>query len=286
MGFNRNQIDDFDDFNEFEEKLTLTEGPEGEPATHNSPLAWRRPLIEKALTNVRRAFEAKIDLKANYPKGELLFDKDAQKYGRVMDSRPGFLNVSFVSGGSALKQDIDPVEFVKANRANMTLPELAQILHVSETEVVKLLNQIELKEETFVPAVKVVAINKVPPVQKTAPKSAVVTSKKLVKSKSANTNMKKPVLVHAKPTIKLAAKKAKNSVSKKINPLKDSYSFAKLLPKGTVTDPIADPNGYVQQNFLLLNNKELALATGLSEHTIRRKLGEWGLKRKDYVNRA
>lgn len=285
MGFNRNQIDDFDDFNEFEDKLTLAEGPEGEPAPHNSPLAWRRPLIEKALLNVRRAFEAKIDLKANYNKGELLFDKDAQKYGRVVDSRPGFLNVSFVSGGKALKQDINPVEFVKANRANMTLPELAESLQVSETEVVKLLNQIELKEDLSVPA-KVVTLPKASAPQKLSAKDAVVTSKKLVKTKSANTNIKKTVLVHAKPTAKLAAKRAKGGVSKKINPLKDSYSFAKLLPKGTVTDPIADPNGYVQQNFLLLNNKELALATGLSEHTIRRKLGEWGLKRKDYVNRA
>lgn len=38
-------------------------------------------------------------------------------------------------------------------------------------------------------------------------------------------------------------------------------------------------NSYIKQNFKGMSNRELARRTGLSEHTIRRKLGEWGLKR-------
>jgi hypothetical protein len=38
-------------------------------------------------------------------------------------------------------------------------------------------------------------------------------------------------------------------------------------------------NSYIKQNFKSMSNRELARRTGLSEHTIRRKLGEWGLKR-------
>jgi hypothetical protein len=45
-------------------------------------------------------------------------------------------------------------------------------------------------------------------------------------------------------------------------------------------NPIDDPNGYIKAMYQELSNRDLAKATGLSEHTIRRKLGEWGLKRK------
>jgi hypothetical protein len=45
-------------------------------------------------------------------------------------------------------------------------------------------------------------------------------------------------------------------------------------------NPIDDPNGYIKAHYQELSNRELARLTGLSEHTIRRKLGEWGLKRK------
>ena len=40
-----------------------------------------------------------------------------------------------------------------------------------------------------------------------------------------------------------------------------------------------DANKYIQKHYQAMSNKELADRTGLSEHTIRRKLGEWGLKR-------
>lgn len=49
---------------------------------------------------------------------------------------------------------------------------------------------------------------------------------------------------------------------------------------GKAINPIDDPNGYIKANFQEMSNRELARFTGLSEHTIRRKLGEWGLKRK------
>lgn len=48
---------------------------------------------------------------------------------------------------------------------------------------------------------------------------------------------------------------------------------------GKGVNPIDDPNGFIKANFQQMSNRELARMTGLSEHTIRRKLGEWGLKR-------
>lgn len=49
---------------------------------------------------------------------------------------------------------------------------------------------------------------------------------------------------------------------------------------GKGVNPIDDPNGYIKAHFNEMSNRELARLTGLSEHTIRRKLGEWSLKRK------
>ena len=43
---------------------------------------------------------------------------------------------------------------------------------------------------------------------------------------------------------------------------------------------IEDINRYIRENYKANSNRELARRTGLSEHTIRRKLGEWGLKRE------
>jgi hypothetical protein len=59
---------------------------------------------------------------------------------------------------------------------------------------------------------------------------------------------------------------------------KPTAPAAKSSGKGV--NPIDDPNGYIKANFNEMSNRELARLTGLSEHTIRRKLGEWGLKRK------
>jgi hypothetical protein len=44
--------------------------------------------------------------------------------------------------------------------------------------------------------------------------------------------------------------------------------------------PIDDPNGYIVNHYKDMSNRELARATGLSDHTIRRKLQERGLFRK------
>ncbi len=123
---------------------------------------------------------------------------------------------------------------------------------------------------------------KVVAVAKPAPKKPVMTAQKSVPANKPLPT-KVPMKIAAKKPVS-APKKGKVSLSSLSKEM--PVSFAKLLPKGATTDPVRDPNGYIQQNFLMMSNKELAGATGLSEHTVRRKLGEWGLKRKDFVNKA
>jgi hypothetical protein len=277
-------FDDIDDFGDFEEKLEASEGDLGEVGPSH-PLSWRRVIIERAVNNVKKALESKVDVTGHYKKGELVFDSEANKFGRVIESKPGFLNLSLLGGGKLVRRDMDQMGFVRDNRQNMTLPEMAEKLFLKEFDVIALLNQLEL--ETDKKAVK----NKAVVPQMANKKPVVKVEHKLAHSK------KKPALKTASPKdtlkkskksipVKMAAKK-NDVVQKKPAAQKDtSISFTRLLPKGATTDPVRDPNGYIQQNFLLMSNRELSVATGLSEHTIRRKLGEWSLKRKDFINKA
>lgn len=263
-------FDDMDDFGDFEDKLDTTEGDFSE-AGPNHPLSWRRLIIEKAVNNVKKAQENRADIKGAYKKGELLFDSESHKFGRVVESSPGFLNLSLISGGKIIRQDMDNKHFISENRQKLTLPQLAEKLAISEIEVIDILNHLELDAEQKVKTV--IKAQKADPKKKVATKAN--TKKPLLKA-----NLKK---ANNAPKFKMAPKK---DIGKKTESKEPLISFTKLLPKGATTDPIVDPNGYIQQNFLLMSNRELSFATGLSEHTIRRKLGEWNLKRKDFVNKA
>jgi len=61
---------------------------------------------------------------------------------------------------------------------------------------------------------------------------------------------------------------------------KKAASASKGKAASKSKDPgIDDVNVYIKENFKTMSNREMARHVGLSEHTIRRKLGEWGLKR-------
>lgn len=278
MVLDRKQFDDFDDFADFDDKIDATtdiDAPGG--MRGNSSLGWRRAIIERAAINVRKAVELKADLHATYKSGMLVFDDEANKFGRVLEARPGFLNMALLSGGKLVKQDIDQLDFIKKNRQKLTLPELAKELSLTEVEIIALLNQIELEQEKR-PTAALKAPPKATPKVKIAAKAPKKPELKMVAPEKS-----KPVVAKAtKPAIKIAAQSKKVKGKKTVSVSKESaVSFAKFLPKGVSTDPVVDPNGYIKQNFLVMSNKELARATSLSEHTVRRKLGEWGLKRKE-----
>jgi hypothetical protein len=119
------------------------------------------------------------------------------------------------------------------------------------------------------------AKNKMPP---PPPAPAPVVRKADAKPAAAPAKAEKPAPAKAekaekaeKPAKAKAPEKAeKAAVDKKAAPAKT----------GKAINPIDDPNSYIKANYSEMSNRELARVTGLSEHTIRRKLGEWGLKRK------
>lgn len=270
-------FDDIDDFCDFDDKLEPSS--DGDSDCGPSPLSWRRIIIERAAGNVKKAQEAKTDIGSSHKIGTLIFDEQANKFGRVLESRPGFLNLNLLAGGKLIRRDVNQLDFVRDNRQKLTLPEMAEKLVMTEVEIIGLLNQLEAEEDNSV--VKPSVVKAAPAGKLPKKKAAAGNTKKEAKKKpelkiTLPSKSKAPTKIATK---KVAAPKAKLKLNKEV-------SFTKLLPKGATTDPVMDPNGYIQQNFLLMSNRELANATGLSEHTIRRKLGEWNLKRKDFVNKA
>lgn len=237
MAMDNRQLEDFDDFSEFENNINQNSSDfnQKEKSKPNEAMAWRRELIEKAAINVKNASSNKIDPKKLYLIGSLVYDGKRGKFGRVMDSSPGLLNVSLLNGETLV---------LKSNEDKTTIQQISQpVVKEEKTPAIVIKADAPVKRE------KTIKIEKKVPSKKRKDSSIKVQTKSKNKDKSPIT-------------------------------------FTQMLPKGATTDPVVDPNGYIQQNFLLMSNKELATATGLSEHTIRRKLGEWNLKRKDFNNKA
>lgn len=115
------------------------------------------------------------------------------------------------------------------------------------------------------------------PIEKTTkpqPK-AQVTPKAPAAQKPAVVKLKKPLPKPA-PKKPVASTPARSSLRKPKPAIKvDTKKANKRYAAGQTSDA----NTYIKQHFMSMSNKELAKVTGLSEHTIRRKLGEWGMRR-------
>jgi len=268
MDIHRKHLDDFEEFNEFDEQIdTNIPEEEAQDVAPNPQFLWRRALIARAAEKVKRVLESSIDTQIQYKKAELVFDNQRGKFARINESSKGFLSLSTLDGEEIIHRAENPENYIKDNRQKSTVVEMAKYLHLEKSEVVSLLNKLEADEtnskiSTKKPQKIIIATSKAPALKTKNLKLSVNLSKKL------------------KPDSKKKSSVNNNSDKKTSGKIRSSISFTKFLPKGATTDPIMDPNGYIQQNYLLLDNRELSTATGLSVHTIRRKLGEWGLKRK------
>lgn len=85
----------------------------------------------------------------------------------------------------------------------------------------------------------------------------------------------------AAPAPAKADKKGATGLPAKADAKGDKKAAKAPTAPGAKINPIDDPNSFIKAHYQEQSNRELARVTGLSEHTIRRKLGEWGLKRKN-----
>jgi len=315
MIFNSKQLEELENIHDstgaFEE-----EGDEegGFDEVGEAAMDWRRGLIEEAAENIKRAKGRPVESQLTYPIGSMLFEREARRFARVQRSVPGYLKIVYLSGGDREFGTLDVTGYLRDHGAEKRLSELAEQLGMAEGDVAIQLERLgitpieepdageEVAAEPEVPAEivppPVAARGKKAPVVDESDEGEAVESDEASdedvpvvaapvkggKGKAPPPPPPKAEKVAAKappapaPASKAAAAKAARAEKAEKVP---EPAKGKAAPKGgKAINPIDDPNGYIKANFQEMSNRELARFTGLSEHTIRRKLGEWGLKRK------
>ncbi len=245
MVFSAKQLEEIESIHD--SNMSFDDDNEDKPSSEDgdNAMAWRRTMISEAAENVKRAKARPVDPKISYPVKTLLFDRETNRYARVAQSMEGYLKLIYLTGGEREYGQLDPEKYLQTYGATIPVSSLAEQLELGEEEVLGMLEKMGIE-----PAPDIEEEEEEIIVTKKASSSKTKSSKK---SSTKKTAPKKTATKDAKP------KKAKAKSSKKAN--------------------MEETNAYIKANYETKSNKEMADVTGLSEHTIRRKLGEWGLKR-------
>lgn len=258
---------------------------------------WRRGLIEEAAENIKRARGRPVEANIHYPIGSMLFDRDSRRFGRVQRSVPGYLKIVYLAGGDREYGTLDLIGYLREYGAQKRLSELSEQLGLPDSDVGHELERLGIVplEEPELPAEAAAAPAEAAP---PPPPPFARAAKAPVDDDDGATADGEPAPAAAPAPAagaKGAPKGAKPAAAAKGAATKPPQPAAKAPPaapakagkaaaapagNGKAANPIDDPNGYIKANYQQMSNRELARLTGLSEHTIRRKLGEWSMKRK------
>ena len=98
---------------------------------------------------------------------------------------------------------------------------------------------------------------------------------------TGKSRQKLSVKISAKPISKSVAHASSRSKPKQVvkSATNHNKQVAASSKKTLALSSVKQRDDYIRTHYLKMGNKELARHTGLSEHTIRRKLGEWSLRR-------
>lgn len=252
---------------------------------------WRRGLIEEAAENIKRARGRPVEANIHYPIGSMLFDRDARRFGRVQRSVPGYLKIVYLAGGDREFGNLDLDGYLREYGARKRLSELSEQLGLPDGEVGH-----ELERLGIVPLEEPEVVEAPAPAEPAAPPPPFARAGARTATATATDEEEGEATAQAAPppapgkaqgkqgkgaptTPPKAAAPTKAPAPAKAAAAKPAGKPAPTAP-GRSANPIDDPNGYIKANYQTMSNRELARLTGLSEHTIRRKLGEWGLRRK------
>lgn len=288
--FNSKQLEELESIHDSTGAFEEESDDAGMEDVGEAAMEWRRGLLEEAAENVKRAKGRPVDPNIIYDAGSLLYDRESRRFGRVNRSVPGYLRIVYLTGGDREYGLLDVASYLKEYAAVKKLSELSRQLGMPESDVERELDRLDLtalEDETS--EVEGAAVEEeaalesaeAAPVAAPAPKADKKADKK-AKGQKAKAEPKRADKISAKGDKAEKAEKA----DKKAKADDDKKAKAKKAPPppakkgGKKANPIDDPNAFIRQNFQDMSNRELARHTGLSEHTIRRKLGEWGLKRK------
>lgn len=298
--FNSKQLEELESLHDSTGAFEEESDDSGTDDVGEGAMEWRRSLIEEAAENVKRATTRPVDPAITYEVGSLLFDRESRRFGRVNRSVPGYLRMAYLTGNDREYGLLDLQGYLGEFAATKKLSELATQLGMADADVERELDQLGLSALEDDGADEAVEAEDEEDQGAEGEPAAMLSraprddeALKSVAKPAAARNAAKGV-ARAKPAPKEPAKQAapakKAAAAKKAAPAKSApktdaksarpVKGERKTPPGKKANPIDDPNEFIRQNFQEMSNRELARHTGLSEHTIRRKLGEWGLKRK------
>lgn len=251
-----------DSVSEFDDEANVGSDNEEFDEASEGALAWRRGMLERAASIVRKFEKSPLHSRENYAIGTLVYDTLNNRFARVKESNTTQALLVYVSGGEAILkgaaiQITQALKTATGPAKKKTEPKAAAKKPAAKPVVTAKPKAAAKKPETKKPATSKAPAKKVEPKKTAAKKPA----------------PKKPIA--QKPVAQKAA--AKKPAAKK--PVAKKPVAKKPAPKKAAEKKPVNPNTFIKQNYKKMSNKELAGVTGLSEHTIRRKLGEWGLKR-------
>ncbi len=259
MIFNSKQLEELENAHDSSSSFQDSEDSGDKSDGGDAAMEWRRQLVDEAAEAVKRAKSRPVDPAITYSVSSLLYDRESRRFGRVQASVPGYLRIAYLSGGEREYGVLDLEGYLTDFASQKKPSELAEQLGLSEDEVrdeledIGLVAQDEDEDEEGAEA---------------APAGDAAASGDEVPAPAETQKAEAPA--PKKPARKKRASKKAAAAA----PAADTPA-----PAGDA-NPIDDPNSYIRQNYEAMSNREMARVTGLSEHTIRRKLGEWGLKRK------
>ncbi len=248
MVFSARQLEELENIHDVNISLDDDNEESNNDESGESAMAWRLAMVEEAANNVKRSKGRPVNPSITYPLATLLFDSETRRFARVKQSVPGYLKLVYLSGGDREYGQLNPEDFVR-DYGHM---------HARSS----LLDQLEIEESVLD---DLLVRFKVTPAPEPAEdlELANIQVESALSSSPSDSDHTPDAPVKAKSSAKRAPKRTQNKVDA-------AAKKAKLN----------DINEYIKKNFMAMSNKELAQETGLSPHTIRRKLGEWGLKRK------
>jgi hypothetical protein len=285
--FNSKQLEELESASDTSSNIFESPGESVAGPNDNSEtaLAWRRAVLEEALANIKRSGTRPVDPTMTYEIGSLLFDRDNRRYARVKRSIPGFLDIHYLTGGDREYGKLNVKAYLKEFGETKSVTELALALDAQESEIVTKLKSLGLNPQLGHVVVE-------PTSNGTTKNSPQITDSIL----GEFDNMPSAAPTKPKKASKKSKAKQELELQQELEILKEdgtandrrrkrAKQIAEMPVPSDPANPIDDPNTFIRQNFFTMSNRELARATGLSEHTIRRKLGEWKLKRNKKLPR-
>ena len=279
MIFNSKQLEELESASDTSSNIFESPGESvaGTNENNETALAWRRAVLEEALANVKRSGTRPVDPAMTYEIGSLLFDRDNRRYGRVKRSVPGFLDIHYLTGGDREYGKLNVKNYLKVGETK-SVGELALALDAPESEIITKLKGLGLNPQMSQVVETVENTATAPQLDLVGEDFLAGVSRDLEKSDAAPRRLRK-----TKAKGKATKEKSKNEGNALDRRRKRAKQIADMPIPEDPANPIDDPNTFIRQNYFTMSNRELARAT--ASNTIRRKLGEWKLKRNKKLPR-